>query len=42
MHLSGNRFEINEGINPSILRHLGTNIKTIMTKNGKTIRIDFS
>jgi radical SAM superfamily enzyme YgiQ (UPF0313 family) len=39
MYLSGNRFEPNEGINPSILKHLGTTIKTIVTKNGCTINI---
>lgn len=41
MYLSGNRFEINEGINPSILRHLGTTIKTIVTKNGHIIKLFF-
>ncbi len=41
MHLSGDRFELNEGINPSVLRHLGTTIKTIMTKSGHAIRLVF-
>jgi radical SAM superfamily enzyme YgiQ (UPF0313 family) len=41
MHLSGNRFEPNEGVNPSILRNLGTTIKKVVTKNGHTIRLEY-
>ncbi|MBN1906564.1 MAG: B12-binding domain-containing radical SAM protein [Deltaproteobacteria bacterium] len=42
MNLSGNRYEPNKGINPYILRHLGTTIKKNVTKNGHTVRIDQS
>ncbi len=41
MYLSGNRLEINGGINPSILRHLGTTIKIIVTKNGHSVKLAF-
>jgi radical SAM superfamily enzyme YgiQ (UPF0313 family) len=41
MHLSGGRFLINEGINPSLLNHLGTTIKKIVTKNGHSITLFF-
>jgi hypothetical protein len=41
IYLSGNRFEINGGINPSILNHLGTPIKKIITKHGHSIRLIF-
>jgi len=40
MHLSGNRFEKNMGVNPSILRHLGRTIKTIVTKKGYYVSLD--
>ncbi|NLD37583.1 MAG: B12-binding domain-containing radical SAM protein [Desulfatiglans sp.] len=39
--LSGERFELNKGINPSILNHLGTTIKTIMAKSGHIIKLVF-
>jgi radical SAM superfamily enzyme YgiQ (UPF0313 family) len=39
MHLSGDRYETNKGIDPSILRHLGTTIKKIVSKKGHTINL---